>query len=570
MKKILALTLFIAFILAACNTPTPVITPEDDPNTTPIIEGLPADVKNLTDTTVSSKAVVLDAALLAAVVKVDRSTGEVIFEEAKLPVGLLAAGGKLEVGNTIVARGTPKLRRGILRKITSVVRENGFVRVKTVQGKLNEVFTAGGFRVQRKMKLSDAQYIILPNGQKQALQPQGAKPQALGFPVQINFCPVNLDGNTSTKNDQVCVSGSVDISLEFMFVFKCEGFLCSKPFLDTNVKVIQTTNLKVEGELSRTLDKRIPLGTVPLPIIVIPVGFIPLTFVPEIDLEVSLTGQVSVNFKWSANQRMEFTAGIALDNGTLRTYDRFDNDITTSGIDVSINMNAEARVEAEASVLVFGIGGPTVTAGLFVEFEAGFPRTPTWSLQGGFDVSIGLEIDMFGLIQADVKEEIFEKRYDLAEAPNIKPSIIVQYPLAGDEIELAVNTDVNGVPLAGIPAGTKYITLPKADIQTDDAEDGIRCCTVVWELGNNGNGATTNPGPHIIEDRRINGGLNGVAKQQTITVTATDSSGGTTTKSWNYTYRECQNYVTFVQTGLRSCATPMDPKSFEAFGPRTF
>ncbi len=570
MKRIIVLLAFIAFVLAACNTPTPVaIAPEDDPSTTQIIDGAASDVDNLATTAVSSKAVVVDAALLAAVVKVDRSTGEVIFEADKLPVGLLAAGGKLEVGNTLVARGSPKLRRGFLRKITQVTREGAYVRVKTVQGKLNEVFTAGGFRVQRKMKLSDAQHIILPNGQKQALQKQtGVSPQALGFPVQISFCPVNVDGNTATKNDQVCVTGSIDINLEFMFVFKCEGFLCSKPFLDTNVKVIQTTNLKVEGELSRTIDKRIPLGTVPLPVIVIPVGFIPLTFVPEIDLEASLTGQVSVNFKWSANQRMEFTAGMALDDGAFRTYDRFENDIDTSNIDVSVNMNAEARVEAEASVLVFGIGGPTVTAGLFVEFEAGFPRTPTWSLQGGFDVSIGLEIDMFGLIQADIKEEIFEKRYDLAEAPNIKPSIIIQSPLEGDEIELAVNTDVDGAPLAGIPAGTKYIKLPKADIKTDDAEDGERCCTVVWELGNNGNGATTNPGPHILEDRIIYGGLNGVAKNQTITAIATDSSGGTTTKSWNYTYRECQNYVTLISTGLRSCATPMDPKTFDAFGSR--
>ncbi len=563
MKRIIVLLALIAFFLAACNTPNPVvIAPEDDPSTTPIIEGLPSDVKSLETTTVSSKAVILDAALLAAVVKIDRTTGEVIFDEKKLPVGLF---GKLEVGNTIVARGTPKLRRGILRKITQVIKENGYVRVKTVQGKLNEVFTAGGFRVNRKMKLSDAQYIILPNGQKQPLQQQtGLKPQALGFPVQINFCPVNVDGNTATKNDQVCVTGSIDINLEFMFVFKCEGFLCSKPFLDTNVKVIQTTNLKVEGELSRTIDKRIPLGTVPLPIIVIPVGFIPLTFVPEIDLEASLTGQVSVNFKWSANQRMEFTAGMALEDGAFRTYDRFENDIDTSNIDVSVNMNAEARVEAEASVLVFGIGGPTVTAGLFVEFEAGFPRTPTWSLQGGFDVSIGLEIDMFGLIQADVKEEIFEKRYDLAEAPNIKPSIIIQAPLEGEEIEAPMNTYTSG-PLTGL----KYFTVKKIDIKTDDAEDGERCCTVVWTLGEN-NGTTTNPGPHMLEDFKLLGGGNGVAKNQTITVTATDSGGGTTTRSWNYKIKECQIYTTLIATGLRACAEPMDPKSLDAFGPRSF
>ncbi len=554
MKKILALTLFIAFILAACNTPTPVITPEDDPNTTTIIDGLATDVKNLPDTTVSSKAVVLDAALLAAVVKIDRSTGEIIFEEAKLPVGLLVAGGKLEVGNTIVARGTPKLRRGLLRKITQVTRENGFVRVKTTKGKLNDVFTSGGFKVQRKMRLADAQHIILPNGQKQALQKSGITPQSLGFPVQIDFCPVNLDGNKNTKNDQVCVSGSVDIDLDFMFVFRCQGFLCTNPYLDTNVKVIQRTNLTVSGELSRNINQRIPLGTVPLPIIVIPVAFVPLTFVPEIDLEASLTGQVSVNFKWTANQRMDFTAGLALEDGNFRTYDRFSNDIDTSNTDVSLAMNAEARVEAEASILVFGIGGPTVTAGAFVSFEAGFPRSPTWSLDGGFDVSIGLEIDIFGLLQADTKQEIFEKRYQIAEAPNSKPSIIIKSPLAGEELELPLRTDP--INLASITPQLTYFVVPKIDIKVEDAEDGKPCCAVKWEIGNiNRN---TNQGNHLLEDLRIDGGVG----QKTVTVTATDSSGAKTSKTWNFRIKECRNYVQVVGASQRSCLIPMDVGTF--------
>ena len=536
MKKLLAILIGLAVLVACNNTPSP-IAPENDPDTTSIIEAGAADSRVLGETALHNKVVPVTGALLDAVVKVNKNTGEMIFVESSATIA------KLEVGNILVGKASIKARRGFLRKITAVQAVAGQLWVKTIAAKLNEVFSAGGFRFKRKMQLADADYLLLPNGQKQSLKRSLATPQGVLFPVNIDFCPVNLDGNKSTTNDQICVSGSVDLSLDFDFVFDCRGVLCTKPYLDTNVTISQTANLTVTGELTRSVNKVVSLGTVVLPIITVPILGIPLVFVPEIDLSATLSGEVSVGFNWSANQEMSYTVGLELEDGKFDTYSTFSKSIKTSSAEVSLAMNAEARVDAEASVLVYGIGGPTATLGGFVTFEAGFPRSPTWTLSAGLDVSIGLELELFGLINQDVNYEIFEKRWTIAEAKNTKPSIIIKTPLENETIELAKQTYTSGAL-----NGQTYYIIPEIDINTDDLEDGFACCSVAWTIAGINQNTALGSG-HKFSDYH----LIASAGLKTITATVTDSNGSSSTKTWNFTIKECSNTISAFG-GLRACA----------------
>ncbi len=542
MKKIIWFGIFLILMLASCNTvnSTPIV-PEDDTDTTPIIDAAPSDARVLGDTVTTSKAVPVTGALLGAVVKVNKQSGEIVFDETKLPVGVLT-NNTFAIGNILVGKASARARNGFLRKITAVKQENQQLIVTTVQGKLNEVFSAGGFRVKRHMKLSDAEYIQLSNGERQSLNQSRMTPRGLLFPVSIDFCPVNLDNNKATLNDQVCVSGSVDLELDFDFVFQCKGILCTKPYLDTNVTITQTTNLNVTGELARTINKSILIGTVPLPIITIPIVGVPLVFVPKIDITASLNGEVSAQFNYSANQTLEFTAGLELENGKFDTYSSFTKDIKTNSAIVKLAMDVEARVDAEASVLVYGIGGPTATLGGFVNFKAIFPGSPTWSLEAGLDVSIGLELSLFGLLNSDVNYEIFEKRWTIAEAVNQKPSIVIKSPLENETIELAKQTFTSGVL-----SGQTYFIIPTIDINTNDAEDGFGCCEVNWSIA--GINRITQAGGHKI----TNFNVIGAPGVKTITATVTDSSNVSTTKTWNFTIKECTKTITFIATGIKSC-----------------
>ncbi len=540
MKKIYWFGILLMLVLAACNPAAPnPIAAEDDPDTTTIIEAPQSDARVLAETVTTASAVAVDGTMLDAIVKVDRKTGTIVFDQTLLPAG---ASTKLIVGNILAGKAGRRARNGFLRKITAVKIENQQVIVGTTQAKLNEVFSAGGFRVKRHMKVSDAEYIILSNGQQQRLSNARSTTRGLIFPVNIDFCPVNLDNNKATKNDQVCVTGSVDLELDFDFVFQCHGILCTKPYLDTNVTITQTTNLTITGELAKTINKSLLIGVIPLPIITVPIVGIPLVFVPKIEITASLNGEVSVGFNYSANQVLAFTAGLELDDGKFDTYSSFTKDIKTTSALVNLAMNVEARIDAKASILVYGIGGPTATLGGFISFEAAFPRSPAWSLTAGLDVSIGLELSLFGLFSTSTDKEIFEKRWTVAEAVNEKPSIVIKAPLENETIELAQQTFSSGAL-----AGQNYFIIPKIDINTDDAEDGFGCCNVDWTI--NGDKTSTAAGGHKFTDYTIIG----AAGLKTITATATDSSGKSTSKTWSFTIKACANPITNTITGLNSC-----------------
>jgi hypothetical protein len=531
---LVAIVLGLAALVSCNTTPTP-IAPENDPDDTSIVELAASEARTLSTTAIAPKVVPVTDKLLELVVRVSKSNGEIVFtEQAPLT-------NKLEVGSILVGKPSPKARQGFLRKITKLEQLAGQIRVQTQAAKLNEVFTDGGFRVKRKLRLADADYLLLPNGQKQRLQGKSS-PKGVIFPVNIDFCPVNLDGNKNTKNDQICVSGSVDLDLDFDFVFRCKGFLCSKPYLDTNVTITETANLTVEGELSRTINKTVPLGTVVLPVITIPVAFVPLVFVPKISLSASLDGEVSVDFNWTANQEMSFTAGVELEDGKFDLYSNFSKDLKTSNADFNANMNVEARVEAEASVLVFGVGGPTATLGGFVEFDAQTGRAPLWTLEAGLDVSLGLELDLLGLFSTEKNWEIFEKRWTIAEAANSKPTIVIQSPLNGETLELYKTTITSGTA-----AGATYFTIPKIDIDTNDAEDGAGCCEVEWQIGTTQTNRTSAGSGHRLTDYNLFNppSLNVIW----ITATATDSSGASTTKTWNFAIEECKRGDAVKNTG---------------------
>jgi hypothetical protein len=142
---------------------------------------------------------------------------------------------------------------------------------------------------------------------------------------------------------------------------------------------------------------------------------------------------------------------------------------------------------------------------------------------------LGLELDLLGLFSTEKNWEIFEKRWTIAEAANSKPTIVIKSPLAGETLKL-YKTTITG----GTAAGVTYFTVPKIDIDTNDAEDGAGCCEVDWTIDGKPNRTSAGSG-HRLTDYNVFGS----AGSKTITATATDSSGATTTKSWIFSIDEC-------------------------------
>jgi hypothetical protein len=494
------------------------------------------DVTVQPGTQVKADVLPFNKTLIEAVVRVDRIDGSITFEKSLLSSAVLE---KLTPGTVIVGTAHKRVKRGFLRRITEVNVLGAQLIVKTTAANLKDVFSSGGFRINRQNLLNKASKLVLADGQVLPMRSQDSSlnPRAvLGLPVTISFCPINTDGNQNTKNDQVCVTGSLDLDFGFDLTLQCEGFLCTSPYFDTHVTLTERANLTVEGGLTRSVTRTIPLGTVVLGSFAIPVAGIPVVFIAEADLFVTLDSQVSVSLKYIANQRLEFTAEVELDHGRFDPYTKFDNEINSSEVEVSIEANAKATLTGEVSVLVYGLGGPTVTIDAWARLIAGFPRNPTWEINAGLDLSLGVEMDVFGLINLEWKEKVMGTKWDVAEAVNSKPTLNVREPVDGQEIHL---------PITHHPTiGDVYFVDFNAN--TNDQQEGVNCCTVRVFEGSDLKG-TTNPGSGhmrllIVEN----------PGRHNFRVEVTDSFGAITTENFTIKLVSCGEGIALI-TGQRGC-----------------
>jgi hypothetical protein len=521
-KAVLMATLL---ALVACTGGPPKPDSGDPDLALPLFELPQSAVKVLPNTKVSDKVLPLSRARIEQVVlgiTISPPNLTIIFDKNALTPAEL---NKLVPGNIIVAQGSLRYRRGILRKIVNTVDKGSQLQVETTRATLAEVFTEGGFWVQGKARLRDASHLITPSGRLEPLyhQPDPAA-QGLKFPVSINVCPVNLDNNKNTKNDQVCVTGSVDLDLDFDITLICEGFLCSKPYFDTNVSISQAAKLTVESELTRSVSKTFQIGTVPLGSFAINIVGIPLVFVAEIDFSVTLDGDVTVKLKYTADQELEYTAGVEFENGKFKPYDDMENTTKSSSVTTKLKMSAKATLSAEASVLVYGLGGPTLTVDGWVKLKTDPANDPTWTLTAGLDLKLGVELEILGLINLDWNGKVLGAKWEIDEEPNTKPTVILKYPVDGQTVHL---------PLQHTPTIGYFYSL-EADAKTEDAQEGANCCTVKWYINNQHKANTiagsghkqlllfTSPGTY------------------TVKLEVTDLANLTSTKTYDITIKECQ------------------------------
>ncbi len=552
MKHLLIL-LIAVLALAAC-TSSPAVTPTPDPDTGSLVtdpnavdaalEVVDLDASAATvlpGTQVRATVLPFGKDRMDAIVSVDRTNGSVTLDKNLLSANELE---KLKANTVVVGYASKRVKRGFIRKVTEVTDLGAQLLVKTVPANLKEVFSGGGFRVHRnnvvnktsKLVTVDGQVIPLhsprPGGFGSRLNPQGL----INFPIVKTICPVNVDGDKNTKNDQVCATGTFDLDLDFDLTFQCDGILCTNPYFDMHVTLTESAKFTVEGELTRTVEKTIPIGTAVLGSFPIMVAAIPVVFIAEVDVSLTLEGTVSAKLKYTANQELEISAGVELKDGTFKPYTNFDNSITKSEVDYELSASAKATLSGELAVLVYGLGGPTLTAEAWAKFDAAFPRNPLWEITAGLDWSLGVEMEVFGLINLDWKEKLAGLKWDVLFAKNTKPTVTVFEPVSGEELRLPRQTDSALSAQAVAPSNDFYVVNFRS--RAEDQEEGVNCCTVEWFVDDDLK-KTTNAGNGHDGKFRVFG-----EGEHTIKAVITDSNGSSRTKSFKVNIVSCGAGVT--------------------------
>lgn len=563
MKWLRFLLIALLVLMVSCGNTTPppvdppdVVTEEQIDQALTVVDLNPEDATLNPNTQVKANVLPFGKNRMDAIVSVDRSTGTVVLDKGLLSQNELE---KLIPETILVGYNDKRAKRGFIRKITKVADLGTQLAVTTSQAKLKDVFSNGGFRVHRKTTVNASSKLVLTDGQVLPLQIKGSGDNTRGLvnlPVEKTFCPVNIDGDKNTKNDQICVTGTFDFDLGFDFSFDCSGILCTNPYLDTHLTFTETAKLTIEGELTRTVEKDYLLGKAVLGSFTIPVLGVPLVFVAEVELRVNLFGQVSAQLRYVANQKLEITAGVELKDGNFKPYTKFNNDITSSDVAVSVDASAKATLSGELSVLLYGITGPTLTAEAWAKLEAGFPRNPTWELTAGLDWFLGVKLDLFGLVDLSWDTRLTGLKWDVAEAKNTKPVIVVNEPV--NEEEMTLPNELAGSIFEAYNVDFR--------VKSDDKQDGVNCCRLEWFVDDLYKGQTVAGSGHDPTWLVTNSGRHNVR------IVSYDSDGATTTKRFNILIHKCENVVTLVTTGKKSCIlqAPFNPLPYPYPVPTTW
>lgn len=541
----------IVTVLVSCGSsiPTPdpdIVTEEQVDNALEVVDLSAENATINPNTQIRATVLPFGKNRMETIVSVDKSTGTVVLDKSLLTSTELE---KLKPDTVIVGYNNKRAKRGFIRKITNVSDLGTQLAVTTTQGKLKDVFSGGGFRVQKRNAVNPKSKLILTDGQVLPMYSGNSSSNNRGLielPVEKRFCPINTDGDTSTKGDQICLTGSLKLDLDFDFSFDCEGFLCTNPYLDTHVTFTENATLKLEGGLTRTVTKEFLIGKAVLGSFTIPVVGVPLVFVAEVVVKLNLSGTVSAQLSYTLDQKLEITAGVELKDGKFDPYTKFDNDISSSGIDVSLTAEAKATLSGELSVLLYGITGPTLTAEAWAKLKFQVPGDPTWKLTAGLDWFLGVKLDLFGLVDASWEKKLTGIDWDVAESKNTRPVIIVNAPVNEEEMTLVNELD------------SPILEAYKVDfrVKAEDQQDGVNCCQLSW----------------YVDDLFLESTLAGSGHDPTlllpfahgrhnVKIVATDSDGATTTKRFNIRIKKCENSTTYSVTGNKVCIlqAPFNP-----------
>ncbi len=340
---------------------------------------------------------------------------------------------------------------GFLRKVVSKRNEGGGVVLEAEQAQLTDAVTRAQGSFSARLK---------PDG----AAPQNALPgvvatQAAGFDFSYNFNEVLLDADPL----DITLSGtfSFNATLDLVVNIDWDGILPPEPFVDVfEVSVLLEeqvdTTLSAVGDYS--FKDETTLAVIDVATHTFFIGPVPVVIDVDIEIFVGAYGEVGGRMLATATQNA------SLDVGARYTKAKGWQDIWTPSAtsDVprpGLEGSASARAYTGARLAVGLYSAPTaagtLTARLFVEGDAAFPRDPTWCVYGGYNASYGYRVQLPVIGELSEYDKVFTEKRELIKcAENLPPSVDITSPkdgasfLEAEAIDFTIDAlDPEGLPL---------------------------------------------------------------------------------------------------------------------------
>ncbi len=258
----------------------------------------------------------------------------------------------------------------------------------------------------------------------------------LGAEQVVDFFPFDADGDPSTKEDQVHVTGKLGGKIEYDFGLDVDwGDVISLPtavadcLLDVlssggcsvqsllpevrvgyGVEAGGEASLKVEGAAFQGFSKQYTLAKVTAD----PIVMGPLVFFPELSVVANIDGRASSRFLVETGVAFSTGAGIAFStkSGVDLTLPHADSSFTPPQAEVTATAYAQARVGPQVALKLYDFAGPTASVVVGVALDADAAKNPCYTVSGRGDFelgfAIGLELPGFGQVDLASYSKSFE------------------------------------------------------------------------------------------------------------------------------------------------------------------
>lgn len=372
----------------------------------------------------------------------------------------------LREGDFIVSKPRPKIPNGILLKVQEIQTVGNYIAVKTQRALISDILESASIDVNRRYTVADVaeanEWFGLETTQTYSTSAKNKFNKAANngdlINVNVNKIVFDKDGDHSTKDDQVVVSGNLSFNPNVVLKLDCSGLLCSKPDFVAKFVLDESSEIKVTGDIRQTLHKSFNL---PPSIWLPPITAGPLIFTPKFVVQLNVDGTLGASLKYSATQEFTLEAGVDFNpSDGWGTISDLSNTFDSTPPEFSGDISGKAELAIRGEFKLYGVAGVFADLGGYIKLKAEIPRSPIWELYGGFASSVGVDLDVI-VWSAQFSEDLINEKWTIEKAENQPPdaAIVSQpYPKYMGYVEL--DGDVT------------------MDVSSFDPEQGEDCCLV--------------------------------------------------------------------------------------------
>jgi len=356
----------------------------------------------------------------------------------------------LAVGDIIVDSTSSMAENGYMRKIISI-EENGDNKIiRTEQALLYEAIKQASIRFKTgDLKMSDIRSIELAPGIK-LIEASGDRFRAFEF---------NFEHQFGTSENGVNISGESYFDLEFFWDFDWSLVVDLPPFevdlLEAGIEFNQGGSIHVEGNGNFDDHLQFRFAAIKFTPWTIMAGPVPLVFTPTIEFFINTKGEISAHITTGASETFNTRLGIKYENeGWSGIWDpNFDHTFIVPTVEA--NASLETSIGPRASLLLYGVAGPTVGIKAYSSLEAELLANQNFNMD--FDLGLkgtaGAVLTVFGFDILNKEMDLFDEPVNLyhIEDGTTEESISITSPIPNAQIAIGNPTIIDVYISGSVP-----------------------------------------------------------------------------------------------------------------------